>query len=179
MTQRRQVGPHFIRFLLGHFAEPLRSVRPPPNFCAQLVAKAPSAELSEALAAAFERADMLLRAGTGTLAARLHEAAISRILIATMQLRLRDLIALDLALHFERDGEGLIRRIHLSPREASSPIGIDIPLHEHLSKAMERHLRTFRPLLPGADRTTRLLIGSSERGMTMRELRAHLRLLGL
>jgi hypothetical protein len=142
-------------------------------------AKPPSHELSEVLSTAFARADALLLEGTQILAAQLHEAAIGRALISTHQLTLGALAVLDVDRHFERDQQGRIQRIQMSGQEASSPLGIDIPLPVRFAERLKQHSLAFRPLLPGAEHSTKLFPGGNGDDLDIRELRARLRLVEL
>ncbi len=152
-------SPHHMRRRLakshlGHLTDQHRRTPRAANFDAQLVAKAPQPKLVEALSAAFKYADILLREGMVPFAARVHEAAIAQALMSMRQLSLHDLASLDVGRHLERDRDGPIRRIRMSGRDASSPVGIDISLSEYTAAHLERHLVWFRPLLPGAERST-------------------------
>jgi hypothetical protein len=179
MINRRRPIPHnFLAFLLGHQAGAQQRTRGPASFYPQCVARTPSLEVRETLSTVFARADSLLLEGTEIAAARLHEAAIARALIATHQLSVRDLMLLDIS-HLERNQGDRIRRLRMAAQEVASPLGVDIPLPEHLAVRLVPHLLTFRPLLPGAEHSTRLFLGSDKSELAIQEFRARLRLVEL
>jgi hypothetical protein len=177
--RRRHIPRQFRALILNHLTSLQGQTRCPTAFYQQFVARAPSFELCEKLEAAFVRANSLLEEGTETPAAQLHEAAIAMALVATHQLSLRDLAVLDVGRHLERDREGRIRRIQMSGEEASIPLGIDLALPGHLAARLEQHLLKFRPLLPGAERSTKLFLHGDNTGLAIRKLRARMRLVEL
>ena len=162
MTQRRRrpIPDELLAYFLNHV---LCGTRRPADFRAQLFAREPSVELSDALSATVADADALLLAGAEVLAAQLHEAAIAKALLATDQLSLGDIAVLDIGRHIKRDRKHHIRRIKVHACASSSPLGIDISLPEYLAERLERHLRVYRRLLPGAEQSTILFRPAARR----------------
>jgi hypothetical protein len=110
---------------------------------------------------AFKEADLLLQNGDGKSAAILHETALVEALLSTTSMRPRTLLALDIADNFERDQDGTLSRILVDGRKVKSHIAIRMSLPESLAERIDRHLKTFRPILLRDQTTTALFLWNS------------------
>jgi integrase len=72
-------------------------------------------------------------------------------------LRRYDLAHIDIGKHPRRDRRGRIHRLVIQTHKTRREIDAEIP--PELASRIERHLTTFRPLLPGADASTALFPG--------------------
>ena len=107
----------------------------------------------------FEVADRMLRDGNTRGAAKQHEAALALAILLTQPLRLRNLASLDIERHLVRDPRHRLRRIVLMADEVKNRRDVDVQLPDDLAGRIEKHIRAFRPNLPGHDKGSALFPG--------------------
>jgi len=123
----------------------------------------------------FDQADRLLGGGLPDEAAMAHEAALAWGLLATGQVGIDCLLALNIEKHLERDHPGRVIRISMSPREAGNVIGVDVILPPNLAERVERHLKTFRPILLAGGASAALFVGEGGTPLTITGFKTRLR----
>ncbi|WP_156612683.1 site-specific integrase, partial [Paramagnetospirillum marisnigri] len=87
--------------------------------------------------------------------ARLAEAALAIEMLLMCPIRVGNLVSLDLVRHFIKSSPGPKGTIHLSiPKdEVKNRRAIEFELPPHLARMLDRHVRDFRPLVPGCGST--------------------------
>jgi integrase len=115
---------------------------------------------------AFEQADLMLKQsdrlpekGPREPAAKLHETALALALLFTEPIRIRNLVALDVANNLQRDRRGKLTRIFVDAYAVKNSIAIEIFLPEPLVARIERHLEIYRPILLRGASSTALFPG--------------------
>lgn len=101
----------------------------------------------------------MLKKGSREPAAKLHETALALALLFTSPIRIRNLAALDIEKHFQRDRRGQLRRIFMDAGEVKNAVAIEIHLPDPVAGRIERHLEIFRPLLLRGASSTALFPG--------------------
>jgi hypothetical protein len=91
-------------------------------------------------------------------AAQLHETALALAILQAKPMRRRNLAQLDIVRHFQRSPDGALLRIYIPGAETKNGRALDFLVDETLGKVIDRHIRKFRPHLPGG--STNWLFGS-------------------
>jgi integrase len=107
----------------------------------------------------YRQAEAELAAGRTVRAAQLHERALALDLLLLQPLRPRALAALDVVMHFERDPNGRVERLHVPGQLVKNGVAIDAPIPRTLARRLDRHRKVFRPLLPNPTGGTALFPG--------------------
>jgi integrase len=130
---------------------------------AQFSSNGDRAELYElpdrALAEAQQRLRNAKSKDRGIMAAKMHETALALKILLTQPLRSGDLERIDIVEHLQRDRRGRLHRLAIRTHKTRRKV--DVLLPPDLVAAIERHITTFRPLLPGADKGSALFPGPS------------------
>ena len=90
-------------------------------------------------------------------AAKLHESCLALKLLLVQPLRRADLARLDINEHFRFDRRGRVHRIVIRAQKTRREIDIEVPTD--LARAIERHLKDYRPLLVRHESCTALFPG--------------------
>ncbi len=84
-------------------------------------------------------------------AAELHERALAMAILREKPFRRKNLAGIHLDRNLQRNPDGKLYRIKFTAEEAKTPKPIDVVISKDLSAALDRHIKKYRPMLPGAD----------------------------
>lgn len=108
----------------------------------------------------MDAAEKLL-ADEPTRAAHLYERGLALQLMLVLPMRRRNLEALDLVRHFERDASGRCLRLVIPASEVKNGIELSADMPAALAARLRRHLTVFRRHLPGAAESSWLFPSSN------------------
>jgi len=84
-------------------------------------------------------------------AAELHERALAMAILREKPFRRKNLAAIHLDRNLLRNPDGKLYRIKFTAEEAKTAKPIDVVISKDLSATLDRHIKKYRPMLPGAD----------------------------
>jgi integrase len=114
----------------------------------------------------FTAAELQRKGGQLGKAAYTHERALALAILLVQPLRRRALAAIDMDAHLQRNASGLITRLCLPGTVVKNGVAVDAPIQQALARRIDRHVRVFRPTLPGAEISRQLFPAPDGRART-------------